>query len=77
MDDDFDQDIILGAEAMVVLPADEVLQDHPDRDEGRERPAWARHALGSLDGAAERAGLDAEDMDIREVLDRIFLVRPE
>jgi hypothetical protein len=73
MYNDFDDDIMLGAEAMVVLP-DEALLDLLDGEAAADA-GWGRSDTPFHEGP--QAGLHADDSDIRDVIDRIFSVRPE
>jgi hypothetical protein len=75
MNDDLNEDIMLGAEAMVVLPWDQDL--HLDDAEPSEPSDWARFRLNRGAGAAAVNGVDEEDVRIHEVIQRIFSVRPE
>jgi hypothetical protein len=73
-------DMILGAETMVTLPAEADLQDQPESDVSEadaaaQREGWARRAIGSNGfGAAVCANdaLDDDDLDMRDVIRHIF-----
>ena len=80
---DFDEEMLLGPEATVTLPADVELDDQPDGDEGEaqvslHRTAWARHALRANGfGGAVSANdpLDDDDLTMRDVIRQIFAVQ--
>jgi hypothetical protein len=80
---DFDEDLLLGAEATVVLPVDAELDDQPDGDPAEahvsaHRTAWARHALRSNGFGGAVSANDApddDDLTMRDVIRQIFAVR--
>ena len=70
MYDDLDDDIMLGAEAMVVLPSDLDLPHSGEDAEPLEGPVWMRTRAES--DVAMRMTVGEEDRALHEMVQRIF-----
>lgn len=85
MRSDFEADLVLGAEAVVTVPDDVMLDEQPDADEAvaqtsAHRAAWARHALRSngFGGAvASNDVFDDDDLQMRDVIRQVLALRWE
>jgi hypothetical protein len=79
----FEEDLVLGAETMVAVADDGILDDQPDADEAvaqtnAHRAAWARHVLRSngFGGAmASNDVFDEDDLQMRDVIRQVLALR--
>jgi hypothetical protein len=69
---EFDEDILLGAEAIVALPVEDTLQADDDDDE-----AWVQRTtrVRSRARVLSEDALEESDVDVREALRRILSLR--